>query len=396
VFIPLSDAPNPKGIPFVNYALILANVAVYVLISLPLSATPADRSDPAVQEYLRVITHNLPPHVAVKQVLAELSQYDLFVFEHGFRPAAPALSSLFLSLFLHAGFLHLFGNMLFLWIYGDNVEIRLGRLRYLLWYLLTGIAATLFHAAVFHTSKLPLVGASGAISGVLGFYFVWFPRNRVRMLMFFFPFLMRVVELPARLVLGFYILLDNLLPFLLSNSADGTGVAFGAHIGGFFTGLAAAWWMNRSHLVAPAIDYGDPQGFPVAPNPAAKLKQDIANGDMVAAARAYLALDPGSSRNVLDAPELLQLAHWLADQHHARAALAVYLRLLRDYPSGPQAAEAHLGAGLVQLEQLGEITPAFQHLVDALDLNPPPVVAARARDALDKIATRQKRQLRPR
>ncbi|MBI3783124.1 MAG: rhomboid family intramembrane serine protease [Deltaproteobacteria bacterium] len=401
MFIPLSDAPNPKGIPFVNYALILANVAVYLLVSLPLSMTPADPGDPALQEYLQVLTRDLPSHIGVRQILAQISQYDLFVFEYGFRPAAPNLEALFLSLFLHAGFLHLFGNMLFLWIYGDNIEIRLGRWRYLIAYLSTGVAATLFHAVVFRTSMLPLVGASGAISGVLGFYFVWFPRNRVRMLMFFFPFVMRVIELPARLVLGFYILLDNLLPFLLSTGTGGSGVAFGAHIGGFFAGLIAARWINHRQLMAPdvappAAEPADPIVLPADADPSSAIKQAIAYGDMLSAARAYLALDPRASRYLLEAPELLQLANWLASQYQGRAALAVYLRLLRDYPSAPAAAAAHLGAGIVQLEQLGEITPAFQHFVDALDLNPSPDVAAAARAALDKIAARQKRQIGPR
>ena len=80
-------------------------------------------------------------------------------------------------MFLHGGFMHLFGNMLFLWIYGDNVEHRLGPLPYLLWYLATGVAATLVPRPRPRGSEIPLVGASGAISGVLGFYFVWFPRN---------------------------------------------------------------------------------------------------------------------------------------------------------------------------------------------------------------------------
>ena len=104
-------------------------------------------------------------------------------------------------MFLHGGFMHLFGNMLFLWIYGDNVEKRLGMIPFVLWYLATGAAATLFHAAVFSTSDVPLVGASGAISGVLGFYFVWFPRNTVRVLLFLPPFIMQVIQIPARIVL---------------------------------------------------------------------------------------------------------------------------------------------------------------------------------------------------
>ena len=90
--------------------------------------------------------NQLPPGVPLRAVLAEHSAYDLYVFEHGYKPAAPQLADLFYSLFLHGGFLHLFGNMLFLWIYGDNVEYRLGRLAYLLWYLATGVAATLFFA----------------------------------------------------------------------------------------------------------------------------------------------------------------------------------------------------------------------------------------------------------
>ena len=105
-------------------------------------------------------------------------------------------------MFLHAGFLHLFGNMLFLWIYGDNVEHRLGHVPYLFWYLATGVAATLFHMLGASGSQIPLVGASGAISGMLGFYFVWFPRNQVRLLWLLPPFVMQVFEVPARLVLG--------------------------------------------------------------------------------------------------------------------------------------------------------------------------------------------------
>ena len=101
--------------------------------------------------------------------------------------------------------MHLFGNMLFLWIYGDNVEYRLGRLAFLLWYLATGVAATLFFAVFALDSTVPLVGASGAISGVLGFYFLWFPRNTVRLFVFLFPFFMNVVAVPARIVLGVYL-----------------------------------------------------------------------------------------------------------------------------------------------------------------------------------------------
>ncbi|HUI27093.1 MAG TPA: rhomboid family intramembrane serine protease, partial [Candidatus Kryptonia bacterium] len=116
MIIPLGDAPNPRGVPFVTYALIAANIAVYALISLPLTFTPVDLNDPMLAEYLRVITANLPRPTSVEEVLRQVSAYDLFIFRYGFRPAAPALVSLVTSLFLHGGFLHLAGNMLFLWI----------------------------------------------------------------------------------------------------------------------------------------------------------------------------------------------------------------------------------------------------------------------------------------
>ena len=144
--------------------------------------------------------------------------YDVFLLQWGYRPAEPSVLALLASMFLHGGWLHLLGNMLFLWIYGDNVEHRLGPLSFVLWYLITGVAATLFHAVFFFSSDVPLVGASGAISGVLGFYFVWFPKNTVRVWVFFFPFLMDVIEIPARIVLAIYVIVDNLLPVFLGSS----------------------------------------------------------------------------------------------------------------------------------------------------------------------------------
>jgi membrane associated rhomboid family serine protease len=252
--IPLGDSPNPPGVPVVNYALVAINVALYVLITLPLSTSPVDPNDPALLDYLRTVVGHLPGPLSVHAVLRQTSAYDLFVFEHAFRPAAPAITDLFFAMFLHAGFAHLAGNMLFLWIYGDNVEHRLGSFRYLLAYLGTGTAATLFHTAFAHHSPLPLLGASGAISGVLGFYFLWFPRNQVRILLLFFPFLFNVVTIPARLLLGVYILLDNLLPFALTHRA-GAGVAYGAHIGGFLAGMASAWIMDRREVMKTPPDY---------------------------------------------------------------------------------------------------------------------------------------------
>jgi len=122
---------------------------------------------------------------------------------------------------------------------------------------MTGVAATLFHTAVASRSDLPLIGASGAISGVLGFYFLWFPRNEVRLLFLFFPFFMDVITVSARVVLAVYVIADNVLPFLLTRSLGGGGVAYGAHIGAF----SAVWawpgcWIAANCSTSPRSTKG--------------------------------------------------------------------------------------------------------------------------------------------
>lgn len=392
--IPLGDAPNPRGVPIVNYALIAANIAVYVFITLPLSASPVNPNDPVFLEYLRTVVGQAPGRVSFEAVWRQTSAYDLFVFEHGFRPVRPELADLFSAMFLHAGLAHLAGNMLFLWIYGDNVEHRLGSLRYLIAYLATGVAATLFHTVFAADSPLPLVGASGAISGVLGFYCLWFPRNQVRILLLFFPFLFDVVTVPARVLLGLYLIVDNMLPFLLSHGARG-GVAYGAHIGGFLAGLGAAWFLDRREVVRPPAGYE--RRTRLIPSPAGVIREAIREGRFADAAEAYFALDPHESRGVLAPGDSLQLASWLQQHGHEQAALVVYRRHLRDYPRGPGAAEAHLGAAFIQFHALRQATAAYQHLLDALDLDPSPETAARIRSLLAAIAERQKLRVgRPR
>jgi membrane associated rhomboid family serine protease len=390
MILPLGDAPNPKGVPFVTYAIIAINCAVYVLVTLPLSLVRPDPGDPALLEYLRAIGPMMPPGTSVRDLLTQATQYDLFVFENGYRPVDPSVTSLFASMFLHGGFMHLFGNMLFLWIYGDNVEHRLGSLAFPGWYLLTGAAATLFHALFDSTSPIPLVGASGAISGVLGFYFVWFPHNRVRLWLFLFPLFMDVFFVPARIVLGMYLLVDNLLPFLIT-SGTGGGVAYGAHIGGFLAGLGAAWIMRRREVAGVPDDYRKAGSDPPPPTPAEEIAGALAAGDGERAARWYFAIPSERTRGLLTPRTSLELARWLAEHGHAQAALTAYQRHLRDYPSGPGLAEAHLGAGLVQLHLLNQPTAAYQHLVEALSDHPDRVTAARARDALETIAAQQKR-----
>jgi membrane associated rhomboid family serine protease len=255
VFFPIGDAPNPRDFrAWVTWAIIVANVVVYVLLTLPLSTQGASPQDPRIPEYVEMLRHAGLDGQTLREALAQLSVYDLFVFEHGFRPAAPSIADLFASLFLHAGFLHLAGNMFFLWIYGDNVEHRVGRIAYALLYLLTGVVATLGFAVLDLSSEMPLVGASGAISGVLGLYFVLFPKNRVKVFVALFPFLMDVFLVPARLVLGIFVVIDNFLPFLLGSHS---GVAYGAHLGGFLSGAAFAVLGNTFDWGASDPDTGE-------------------------------------------------------------------------------------------------------------------------------------------
>jgi membrane associated rhomboid family serine protease len=387
MFIPVGDTPNPKGIPFVTYTLIAANVAVYLFLTLPLGSRPADRRDPAFREYVEVISHELQDRVDVRQLVAQTSEYDLLSFEHGYRPAAPRLSSLLACMFLHGGFMHLFGNMLFLWIYGDNVERRVGGIAYLFWYLATGVAATLFHSLVFSSSEIPLVGASGAISGILGFYFVWFPRNRVRMLAFLPPFLLQVFEIPARWVLGMFLVVDNLLPFLF---AGDSGVANGAHIGGFVVGGLIAWTMERRGLAAQPAGIEAPEARPVG---ADAVRTALAEGRTAEAARAYFALPPPVARGALSPGNAVELASWLRGNGHCDAALLMLRRVIRDVPQGKGLGEAYALAGTILLEDMREPPAAYQYLLTALDLDLRPESAAEVRRQLLTIEELQKRPL---
>jgi membrane associated rhomboid family serine protease len=390
VILPIGDSPNPPGIPVVTYLLLATNLAVYFFVTLPLSAAAPDFADPLLPDYVQAIASRFGEQVSFDQVLSQISAYDLVVFRYGYRPHDPSLTSLFTSLFLHASLMHLAGNMLFLWIYGDNVEHRLGRPRFLAAYLFTGVAATLFHAFFNSSSDLPLVGASGAISGVLGFYFVWFPRNRVH-LMLLFPLFFRVA-VSARTLLGLYVVVENLLPFLAARGVS--GIAHGAHIGGFVAGAGIAWFLDRREIVGRPPDYRSRHGTAGADT----IARAISTGDFPAAANAYFALPAESTRWVLRPDDSLSLADWLRSNGQLRAALVIYRRHLRDYPQGPNHAEAHLGAGLVQLETPGQETAAYQHFLEALDLDAAAETHARARAALSVIAARQQpsRPLYPR
>ena len=148
----------------------------------------------------------------------------------------PTWGTVFTSMFVHGGIIHFAGNMLFLWVFGDNVEDRLGHVKYLLFYLGAGVAAAWTQVAVDMDSQVPMVGASGAIAGVLGAYLLLYPYNRITTLIFFF--FITVIQLPALFVLGFWFVLQLFNGLgSLGPSAAGGGVAYMAHIGGFAAGV---------------------------------------------------------------------------------------------------------------------------------------------------------------
>jgi len=219
MFLPLRDE-NPSGkFPVVNILLLLTNIVVFFY---ELTLTP--HASRAIEITYGVIPARIPD----------------WLVGHGTLEAA--LLPFLTSMFLHGGWAHILGNMLFLWIFGDNVEAAFGHLGYLLFYLVCGIGSGLVHAAFNLHSHLPAVGASGAISGVLGAYIVLEPRNRILSLVFIF-----LVRVPAVIVLGLWFAMQFLMGLsTLGATANVTGgVAVWAHIGGFLIGLVIALAVKR-------------------------------------------------------------------------------------------------------------------------------------------------------
>lgn len=159
--------------------------------------------------------------------------------------AIPAWATLFTSMFLHGGIMHVAGNMLYLWIFGNNIEDSMGRFRFIVFYFLCGVVAAYGHALTNPESTTPMIGASGAVSGVLGAYLMLFPRARVLTLVVF-GFYIRTIQLPALFVLGFWFVLQFLNAFL--SRGTGQGVAWFAHIGGFVAGILLIGLFKRRRV----------------------------------------------------------------------------------------------------------------------------------------------------
>lgn len=210
MFIPIGDENRTSRFPVVTIALIALNTAILIFCA----ASPGGL-EAAAGRFGAV-------------------PYDVMHFRSLAEPApVPPLLTLLTSMFLHGGLFHLLGNMLYLWIFGDNVEDRLGHVRFLLFYLACGLAAGLTQVLFQAGSQVPMIGASGAIAGVLGAYAVIFPRARIKTFVFL-VFYIDVVPVPAAVILGLWFLLQVL------NVGMGGGVAWFAHVGGFLAGIALA------------------------------------------------------------------------------------------------------------------------------------------------------------
>lgn len=179
---------------------------------------------------------------------------EAFVSTFGLVPLNFSVAGVFTSMFLHAGWLHVLGNSLYLWIFGDNVEDRVGHGRFLLFYLACGTVAALVQAAMTPESQVPMVGASGAIAGVMGAYIVLFPHSRILTLLPIF-FFVQIIEVPAIFFLGVWFLLQLISgvgSLSLDTSADVGGVAFWAHVAGFAAGCVGIFLAKRPERQRPA------------------------------------------------------------------------------------------------------------------------------------------------
>jgi membrane associated rhomboid family serine protease len=229
--IPLKDDVSARRIPFVNLALIGLNLAAFVF-ELGLSPYRLGR---------------FMDRAAVVPVLYTGPDHALGALEAAWTSFHPDLGRrVLVSMFLHGGWVHLLGNMLYLWIFGDNVEDRLGHFRYLLFYLLCGWTAAYAHIWSQPVSSMPSIGASGAIAGVLGAYITLYPRARVVTLV---PLglVAPLVQLPAAIVQAFWVVQQFLLGWfdLVAPAGRGGGIAWWAHIGGFAAGFVLVWLFRK-------------------------------------------------------------------------------------------------------------------------------------------------------
>ena len=217
--IPYKDDNPVTLIPFVTISIIVLNILVFLL-----QVTSQSGIKEATYAY-GALPHSL--------LTMEKTQ-----------PIHP-LMTVFSSMFMHGGLFHLGGNMLYLWIFGNNIEDRLGHVRFIIFYLLCGITAAYAHAVTSAHSLVPMIGASGAVSGILGAYVLLFPKANVHTLLFL-GFFVTTVKIPALIVIGFWAIIQFINGLISAGLHEGSGVAWFAHIGGFLIGLLTIkLWVPR-------------------------------------------------------------------------------------------------------------------------------------------------------
>ncbi len=252
--IPLKDYNPTRRFPYVTVVLLALNVIVFIFVQRPTESDDNEQAEFAYRyaaipcevvegrplsedEIARTLDERIADDTACDRT-APLTKRD------GFFSGKQVWLAMLYSMFLHGGFLHLGGNMLFLWIFGNNIEDHMGAVPYLLFYLLSGFAAAAAHIAVQPDSTVPVVGASGAVAGVMGAYLVLFPNVPIRTL-FLFIFLIFFRDIAAKWLLGFWFLLQ----FFTSSDS---GVAWVAHVGGFVFGALVAL-LFRERLRRPTV-----------------------------------------------------------------------------------------------------------------------------------------------
>ena len=219
--IPIRDENPTHSVPIVTYVLIVVNIVVFI-----------------IQTMLGSYNEQF------------IYQFALIPSDASSFNSLESLANIFSSMFMHAGLAHIGGNMLYLWIFGDNVEDRLGSVKYLLFYVIGGVIASITHIYTNPASSIPTVGASGAIAAVLGAYLVLYPQQKVLTLI---PlgFWMRITMVPAFLVLGLWFVLQLFSGVMSLGGPDVGGVAFWAHIGGFITGVLLGWVLKEPEEAYP-------------------------------------------------------------------------------------------------------------------------------------------------
>lgn len=404
IIIPIGDDNPSTRIPWVTYGLIAVNVGVFALVN-GLGSLPAEVSR-----------------------------------EWGFVPNDPKLTTFVTSVFLHGGIFHILGNMLFLWIFGDNIEDKIGHVLYFLFYIVAGALACAFYMLFtgFAGGSVPLVGASGAIAGVMGCYMVLFPEARIRFFYWFFYVFMGVLRIRAKWSLGIWIAI-NLLNWLVLRSSYVTGVAYAAHVGGFAVGILAAVLLKKRLVAAGRVTRQDeltgfapegttppkrkpefrPQEFqhagsePVSPEEPAvvrfareyaspRVQTDRSHEGFFGAEEAIVTcMRTGRMDVALEKyAEFVRMRHAKALPSRAQieiaaeffrlkdyeSALEAYRRYLSRYATGPDAPEAKFRLGVILSRYRKEYYRAREYLLQAVVEHPDPKIVSFGREELDRIA----------